>query len=187
MPYPTSVISNEAMPTRVDVAIIGAGIAGVATALELTERGHRVAIFEKGAVACEQSSRNWGWCRQMGRDPRELPLIQISLQLWREMHQRTGEDVGFRECGIAYLCADEVALQKRQAWHDQYVAAAGLRSRMISAGDAQAMTPGATTSWLGGLYTPDDGRAEPELAVPAMARAAQKKGALIFQSCAVRT
>ena len=52
-----------------DFIIIGGGIIGVATALELAERGVPVVLLEKGIIAGEQSSRNWGWCRQMGRDP----------------------------------------------------------------------------------------------------------------------
>ena len=62
-----------------DVCVIGGGVAGVATALELAERGLDVVLLEKGEIAAEQSSRNWGWCRQMGRDPREIPLVLESL------------------------------------------------------------------------------------------------------------
>jgi len=31
-----------------------------------------VLLCEKGEIAAEQSSRNWGWCRVMGRDSREI-------------------------------------------------------------------------------------------------------------------
>ena len=186
MPIPSPVKSNDKLPNAVDIAVIGGGIAGVATALELVEDGKSVAIFEKGIIAGEQSSRNWGWCRQMGRDPRELPLIQVSLELWRQMHQRLGEDVGFRECGISYLCANDRQMGRREAWFNSYAGTHGLNTRMMTAEEANELTPGSTVLWKGGLYTPDDGRAEPTLAVPAMARAAQKKGALIFQNTAVR-
>ena len=185
MPLPEPVAS-DALPERADAVVIGAGIAGIVTALELVERGLSVLVCEKGVVAGEQSSRNWGWCRQMGRDPRELPLIRLSLDLWRQMRQRVGAEVGFRECGIAYLCPDGRTLARRQRWHDEHARTHELTSRMIGAEEAQAMTPGSTVDWRGGLFTPDDGRAEPTLAVPAMARAARAKGATIVQNCAVR-
>ena len=80
MPQPVRVESDEALPERSAVVVIGGGIIGVATALELAERGIDVTLCEKGEIAAEQSSRNWGWCRQMGRDPREIPLILESFR-----------------------------------------------------------------------------------------------------------
>ena len=65
-----------------DVVVIGGGIAGITAAYHLARKGHSVAVVEKGYVAGEQSSRNWGWCRQQNRDPRELPLMQHSMALW---------------------------------------------------------------------------------------------------------
>lgn len=186
LPHLSPVDSDISQPDRTDVVIIGAGIAGIATALELGERGLGVVVFEKGVVAGEQSSRNWGWCRRMGRDPRELPLIQESMALWQQMHQRTGEDVGFRECGIAYLSNDEKKLAGRQQWCEEHAKPNGLSSRILSADEANSLTPDSRVPWLGGLFTADDGRAEPFLAVPAMARAAQRLGVKIFQQCAVR-
>ena len=146
MPIPSAVPNDQTQPERVDVIIISAGIAGICTALELAERGMSVAVCEKGIVAGEQSSRNWGWCRQMGRDPRELPLMQHLMELWRQMHQRTGENIGFRECGVAYLCDSEANLAKQQKWYDNYADKFGLSSRMISSAQANEMTSGAASA-----------------------------------------
>ena len=100
MPSIDRVPSDEVLPQQAAVCIIGGGVAGIATALELAERGIDAVVLEKGEIAAEQSSRNWGWCRQMGRDPREIPLILESLDLWRKMDARIGGQTGFRECGI---------------------------------------------------------------------------------------
>ena len=88
MPQPVRVRSDDALPKRSAVVVIGGGIIGVATALELAERGIEVTLCEKGEIAAEQSSRNWGWCRQMGRDPREIPLILTALKAWRGREAR---------------------------------------------------------------------------------------------------
>jgi glycine/D-amino acid oxidase-like deaminating enzyme len=83
-PYVDSIVPDEVMPAATSVVVIGGGIIGTFAALTLASRGIPVALCEKGYIACEQSSRNWGWCRQAGRDVREMPLIVQSLQLWRE-------------------------------------------------------------------------------------------------------
>src|SRR4030095_9063476 len=72
----------HALPGVVDVAVIGGGIVGCSAAYFLAREGLRVAVFEKGRIAGEQSGRNWGWVRQQGRSPIELPLMMRSLQLW---------------------------------------------------------------------------------------------------------
>ena len=184
---PKIVESNTELPTGVDTAIIGGGIAGVTTALELVEQGQTVALFEKGILAGEQSGRNWGWCRQMGRDAREIPLSNISLDLWRKMDARTGEKTGFVECGIAYLCATDEQFETRRQWFENQAVPHELSTRILSSREANAISGGSLIPWVGGLMTSDDGRAEPQLAVPAIASAVLKHGGTIHQQCAVRT
>ncbi|HEY7766231.1 MAG TPA: FAD-binding oxidoreductase [Aestuariivirgaceae bacterium] len=186
MPSPARVPSDDALPSRVSVAVIGGGIVGCATALELAERGVDVALFEKAEIACEQSSRNWGWCRQMGRDPREIPLIVESMKLWRDMNLRIEAETGFRQCGIIYLLATDAEMEARSRWHDAYARPHGLPIHPLSAAETEALQPGATVNWKGALHSPEDGRAEPDLATSAMASAARRKGARVFTRCAVR-
>ena len=97
MPIPiTRVQPDEKLPARADVVIIGGGIAGVCTALFLARKGISVAICEKGEIGAEQSGRNWGWCRTLGRDPAEIPLSMESLRLWRGMNAMIEGETGFR-------------------------------------------------------------------------------------------
>ena len=98
--------SDEKLPSHADVVIIGGGIIGATAAYFLARRGLSVALVEKGNVGCEQSSRNWGWCRQQNRDARELPLSGIALRLWDELTAQTGIDLGFRRCGLKYATHD---------------------------------------------------------------------------------
>jgi glycine/D-amino acid oxidase-like deaminating enzyme len=186
MPAIEKVIPNEALPRSCDVVVIGAGIIGISTALELAERGLSVVVLEKGEVAAEQSSRNWGWCRQMGRDPREIPLILESFKLWRGMNARVGAETGFRQCGIAYVASSESELNKYDQWRKNNAIPHGIDSRLMTSKQVVELLPGCSQSWTGALYTPSDCRAEPFIAVPAMARALQKLNGKIFTNCAAR-
>src|SRR5215218_4621938 len=98
MPAPLLQIeTTPALAASADVVVIGGGIIGVFAAYYLARRGVQVAVLEKGRVGAEQSSRNWGWCRQQNRDARELPIATKSLDLW-EQFAESGEDTGFRRC-----------------------------------------------------------------------------------------
>jgi glycine/D-amino acid oxidase-like deaminating enzyme len=186
MPSIDHVPSSPTLPKRAAAVVIGAGIAGISTALELQGRGLDVVVVEKGEVAAEQSSRNWGWCRQMGRDPREIPLIKAALDLWRGMNAKIGAETGFRQCGIVYLNETEVAQAERVDWVEKHARPAGLSTRILTGKEAAELVPGGTTSFKGGIYTPDDGRAEPFIAVPAMAKFFQSKGGILVTNCAAR-
>ena len=186
MPVITHVSSSPDFPKRADVVVIGAGVIGISTAIELQTRGLDVVVVEKGEVAAEQSSRNWGWCRQMGRDPREIPLIKVSMNLWRGMNEKIGAETGFRTCGVLYLAETDEDLASLVGWYDKHAKAHGLGTRPVSAAEAAVLSPGSTIAWKGGLFTEDDGRAEPFIAVPAMAEFFKKQGGKIFTRCAAR-
>ena len=177
--------SDEALPARANVVIVGGGIIGTSAALSLAEKGVSAVLCEKGRIAGEQSSRNWGWCRKMGRDPREIPLIIESLRLWQGMNERVGAETGFRQSGIMYLAETAAELAQLEAWLGharQYQ----LDTRLLTRAEAAELMPGLTGDWKGALYTASDGRAEPQRAAPAIAGAARRRGASILTRCAVR-
>ena len=84
---------HDPLPEAVDVVVIGAGIAGISTAYFLAQKGQKVLVCEKGRVAGEQYSRNWGWIRQQGRDLDELSIMQESIHLWQNFDQLIGDDL----------------------------------------------------------------------------------------------
>lgn len=177
--------TDTVLPEDADVVVVGGGIAGVATALYLAEAGVKVVLCEKGRVGAEQSSRNWGWVRQMGRDPAELPLTIRSLELWRELDKRFGIDTGFRETGITYVCRTRAEIKEFSDWA-VYAKEANMASRQLDQKGLQELLPGISDRYSMGLHTETDGRAEPWKAVPEMARAAQRLGVVILENCAVR-
>jgi glycine/D-amino acid oxidase-like deaminating enzyme len=180
------VASDEAVPASTRVVVIGGGIIGTCTALSLAERGVPVVLAEKGEIAGEQSSRNMGWCRKMGRDPRELPLIIESMRLWDGMKARIGRDTGFTTCGIMYLCDSQAELASHEAWL-AYARPYQLDTRMVTPAEIDTLMPGNKARWVGGMYTASDARGEPQHAAPAIAEAAREAGAIILTNCAVRT
>ena len=184
----TPIRFSDSLPAEVDVVVIGGGVIGIMSALYLNRLGFRTCVVEKGRVAGEQSSRNWGWVRQLGRDEAELPVMMEASRLWQELDEQVGNRTGFRRSGILYLASTPTELDRQAEWLDiakrhqldvQLLDAASVAARINTGSGAQR--------WAGGLWSPGDGRAEPWLAVPAIATLAQSEGVAIRESSAART
>jgi glycine/D-amino acid oxidase-like deaminating enzyme len=184
-PEVNEVESDVALPPRADVVVIGGGVIGLTSALFLAERGMSVVLVEKGGIACEQSSRNWGWCRQSARDPREFDLIREALRLWRGMSERCQIDTGFRETGILFAAHSDADESRYREWSGA-AAHSGIRTRIVTGAELAELLPGDTQRPRSALFCDSDGRAEPQWAGPAFASAARRRGATLLTRCAAR-
>ncbi len=177
--------TSAELPRQVDVVVIGGGIIGTSAAYYLARRGVSVALLEKGIVGGEQSSRNWGWCRQQNRDVRELPMSTKSLELWDHLAEEIGEDVGFRRCGLFYLSNKEAELEAWSKWC-RFAATQDVISQVLSSKEATERGKATGRSWRGGVFSQSDGVADPSRAVPVIAKGIVQAGGHVVQNCAVR-
>lgn len=177
--------TSPTLPKEADVVVIGGGVVGVFTAYYLARSGVKVALLEKGRVAAEQSSRNWGWCRQQNRDARELPMATKSLDLWDKIAEETGEDPGFKRCGLLYLSQDEKEIWGWARWRD-FAKTVGVTTHMLSAAEAAERGKATGRAWKGGVFSPTDGIADPSRAIPIVARGIMAAGGTVHQNCAAR-
>lgn len=96
---------------QVDVAIIGAGIVGLAHALASAKQGLKVVVFERNSYAIGASIRNFGMVWPIGQPTG--PLLERALRS-REIWVETANQAGFYldQCGSLHLAyhADEMAV-----------------------------------------------------------------------------
>lgn len=173
------------LPKSSDVVIVGAGVIGITTALWLARQGVQVTVLEKGRVAAEQSSRNWGWIRVQGRDMDEIPIAQEAQRLWQELEDEANGALGLRQVGVAYLAKSDKDMAAYQDWLKD-AAAFGVSSKLVDKAGLKGILPEAQKPWAGALWTPTDLKAEPWVAVPTLARMAREAGATIIENCATR-
>jgi glycine/D-amino acid oxidase-like deaminating enzyme len=173
-----------AFPSASEVVVVGGGIMGAATAYELARRGRAVVLLEKGRIAGEQSGRNWGWVRQQARDEDELPLMQASIARWATLESELGADFEWTQAGNLAIATDPARIRFFEGWVE-VARSAGLDTRLLGESEIREHLPGLAGTWLGAMYTPSDGHAEPYLATRAVATGAIRSGAIVVEDCAV--
>lgn len=178
------VAGQQGHPSKADVVIIGAGNIGATAAYFLAQRGLQVVLCEKGAVAGEASGRSVGHVFSLGLPRNKLEVMVAANRLWPEINQQVGVETGYRRDGLLVQINSD---HEREFWERWLSESKELvpDARLLSAAQAARLAP-MRSQWLGGIYAPSDGRAEPTLYAPAMAEAARRLGAVIAAPCAAR-
>ena len=114
-----------------------------------------------------------------------MPLIVESLRLWRDMDRLTDSATGFRESGVMYVGESAQDEERFQAWLEM-ARPFEIGARLVRGADLERLMGGAQRHYRCALHVPGDGCAEPQKAAPAIARAAQRMGAVMLAHCAVR-
>ncbi len=172
--------SAARLGAKSDVLVIGGGIAGCATALQLARRGMKVTLLERDQAGVRASGVNFGGVRQNGRDLRELPIAMRARALWDELPRLIGFDGEFRATGNLRLASDE----ERAKQIDQFFTAAtslGLGLVRFDRNELKARFPWLSAKPMRGVLCPSDGHANPRLVGPAFAFAAQNAGATLIE------
>jgi glycine oxidase len=155
------------------VAVIGAGIAGLACALELAERGAHVEVFERGARlgagACSWFAGGMlaPWCERESSEPLIAQLGVESMPWWRQHFAGTALN-GTLVVAHARDTA-ELAQFGRRTEHFEAVDAAAIA----------ALEPDLAGRFGKGLYFAAEGHLDPRLALPALAAALAQRGVSI--------
>ncbi|MQX18911.1 FAD-dependent oxidoreductase [Sinorhizobium terangae] len=181
----TNPVATRSGERTYDVAIVGGGIMGAATAYYLAKAGVSVGLFEKGRVGGEQSSRNWGAVRQQQRDRAELPMMIESVRLWTGLEEELGTSLDWNHQGHIALVYDEQTGSRYEQWLP-VAREFGLDTTMLTSKEVHDLLPHyRDPECTGALFTPSDGCAEPEKVTCAFARAAVLKGAEILELTSV--
>ncbi|MEK6478250.1 TIGR03364 family FAD-dependent oxidoreductase [Catalinimonas sp. 4WD22] len=158
------------MKKQFDVAIVGAGIVGLAVALASARKGKKVAVFERNSRAIGASIRNFGLIWPIGQAPG--PALERALRsraIWLEVAEKAGCWV--TQNGSLHLAhqPDEMAvLEEFMAQsHDK-----GYECQMLTAAQASQKSKGVRPEGLlGGLWSATELTVDPREAIgklPAM-------------------
>lgn len=167
-----------------DVAVIGGGIMGCATALELARRGASVAVIEKGALASGATGKSSAIVRQHYSNELTARMARWGLDVFHDFGERVGGECGFVNCGFLILVpakdaeglAANVVLQQ----------GVGIDTRILAPEEIREVLPGVDPSDLvAAAWEPGAGYADPHTTTAGLADAAKRHGARFFFNAAV--
>lgn len=167
------------MPRRVEIAVIGAGVAGLCTALFLARAGREVLVIERGAAWGESSGANAGTLSLQIKRNEVLQVSRRAIELWRDFQEIDGIEVGFAQIGgLRVATSDREVAMLRRSQGEQ--AALGVETEWLDGNRLRDMAP-----WLGpdvraATFCGWDSMSVPLTGGPGLARAVERAGAVLL-------
>ena len=191
--HPAPVRASLAGQVRADVCVIGGGIAGCSTALDLAERGYRVVLLESRRIGWGASGRSGGQAIFGFGTSQESLVAQVGLDAARRMWDVSIEALGLLRERVAKHAIDcdlhwghvHVAVKPRQhrelqQLQHELAETYGYGSpRFLERADVEALL--ATRRYCAGLYDPGSGHLHPLNYTLDLARAAEAAGVTIYE------
>ncbi len=167
---------------RYDVAVIGAGIIGCATAYYLASRGLSVAVFDRSYITSGATGRCPGGIRQQWSTEDHVRLAMKSVEIYKNLDQELGVETGYRQGGYLIIAKTEQEVRDFQR-NMRMQRSLGLPVRWLEPGEIREIVPELDVEGIGALgaaWNPTDGYADPFKVTYGYARAAERLGAEIF-------
>jgi gamma-glutamylputrescine oxidase len=180
-----------------DVCVIGGGIAGCSTALNLAERGYQVVLLEGQRVGWGASGRSGGQAIFGFAAGQDKLIAQVGKDIARRMFDVSVEALDLLKERVARHAIDcdlnwgqmHAAIKPRhetelRAWREELARDYGYTSpRWLDRPEVRNVL--ATERYIGGLYDPRSGHLHPLNYTLGLAQAAAAAGVRIFESSQV--
>lgn len=174
-----------------DVVVVGGGVIGCSVAYFAARRGASVALFEAESIASGASGAAAGMLNAQAESHSPGPMLDLMLESRRmhktfsdELREETGLDPEYVWAGTLRVATDEAFAEKLESTYE-WQRREGLSAVWLDADEARELEPSLSPDILAGLYFPDEGQVNSPRLVNALALAAAKMGAEIFEGAPV--
>ena len=177
---------DKELPTNAKVVVIGGGIAGCSVAYHLAKFGWKDTILlERDQLTSGTTWHAAGLVGQLGASATITRLRKYSLNLYKELEEKTGLSTGLKQNGAITVASTPERLQEllRQATAAQLF---DVNVETVNKQKIKELYPVINDDdILGGVYMPEDGQADPIGVTNVLAKAAKMEGAQIFEKTPV--
>jgi glycine/D-amino acid oxidase-like deaminating enzyme len=150
----------SASKNTADILVIGAGVAGLSTALQLAARGQRVVVLEKAELGSGATSRASGLLGQLRSSTEATRMLMESIAILQQLQEQAGRQI-FTQSGSVRIASTEArAAEIRQAIETGR--ATGLAVEPMDAQELQRRMPYMRTDdVIAACFCPTDGYLHP--------------------------
>lgn len=159
-----------------DIAVVGAGVIGLAHAYEAAQRGLTVALIERDSRALGASIRNFGFITVTGQARGDMwRKARRSRDVWACVAPEAGVPIEHRGLILTLRHPESIALAEAFLATEM-----GEGCQLLTRAEAEARLAGASPSLLGALASPHEIRVESRTAIPALTRHLVERGVSLF-------
>jgi sarcosine oxidase subunit beta len=172
------------MANTYDAIIIGAGIMGAATALELSKRGLKVAVLDKSSIGAGSTGKSSAIIRQHYSNPTTARMALHSLRIFQNFREEVGGESGFRQTGFLVLTPEKDVEGLRA--NVKFQQDLGINTEILDREEILTRWPYLEGNGLvEAAYEPESGFADPNLTLQGYIQASRGLGATILQDTPV--
>ena len=174
------------MKSHSQVVVIGGGVVGCSVLYHLTKLGWKdTVLLERSELTSGSTWHAAGGMHTINGDPNVAKLQQYTIDLYQEIQEISGQDIGKHVTGGIMLAATKERFEWLQTIHarGRYL---GLETEIISPKEAQKIMPLINPEhFVGALHDSIEGHLDPYSTTWAYAKAAKKQGGEIYQNVRV--
>lgn len=164
-----------------DVIVIGGGIIGTSAAFFLSKRDVSIILFDRSGIGREASGSNAGTMAIQNKKMKLVPYVRESHKIWTSYQEELGDEIEFRQPGGLRIAEDSQQLQLLSESVEQQKSL-GIELELLSAEELRSFAPYIGPSVIAASFCREDARSNPLTASMALARAAQSRGALVYEN-----
>lgn len=170
---------------KADVLIIGGGLMGFSTALQLAKRGTSCIVLDKDTPGRHASGVNAGGLRQLNRHPAEIPLSVAAAEMWLDIESLVDSDCDACFPGQVRIAENAEDMQKLEQRAAMVQNLGFKHEEIIGREELYKLIPTLVPHCEGALISRNDGYARPFHALDAFRRKACSLGVQYFTSTRV--